>query len=177
MNVNCNHCGEDVDVGDARPGDWVECPRCEAEVQVPSTAVKRKRRREFDEMNPVMVPVMIPSSEDAELTEERKKDLQDIRRYRNEDRAGNPIGIGGFAIAVTTFLFLFGAVVLHRFMPLYLWFVAVLSVPTALLGLVLSIVGSLLVGRPKLLSFIGVGISGFLVLVGLPVSFLLLKSL
>lgn len=175
MNINCIHCGEPIRIDDAKDGDWLECPHCEAETQVPSTRLKRRGDSDRDSRQPFLLPVAIPT-EDAELTDERKKDLQEIRRYRTEDRLGNPVGTSGFAIGVTAFLLLFSAVALHRFIPLYLWFVAVLSLPAALLGLILSIVGSLLVGRPKLFSLIGAGIGAFLILIGIPASFLLLKG-
>ena len=73
-------------------------------------------------------------------------------------------------------MFLFGAVILCKAIPVYLWFVAILSVPAALLGLVFSIVGSLMIGRPRMFSLIGAGIGAFLILIGLPIAFLLLKG-
>src|SRR5207244_2623840 len=136
----------------------------------------RQGRRRPDDMPQVVFPVVVPSEEDVELTEERIKELQETRRYRTEDRAGNPVGIVGFAIGVTTFLLLFGAVVLYKPLPVYLGFVACVSVPAALVGLMCSIIGSLLVGRPRLFSLIGVGIGAFLILIGLPLAFLLLKG-
>ena len=175
LQITCHHCGELVDPGDARQGDWVECPRCEAEVQVPITAMK-KRRSGSDDMPQVVFPVMLPTEQESELTEERIQDLRETRRYRNEDRAGNPVGLVGFAIGVTTFLLLAGAMVMYKALPVYLGFAACIGVPAALAGLMCSIIGSLLVGRPRMFSIIGAGIGGFLILIGLPLAFLLLKG-
>lgn len=177
MHVDCIHCGQPVKVADASEGDWIECPFCEGEVQVPRrSGIKTVGKRRPDDVHPVFVPIVMPAQEESELDEERRKDLEDIRRYRTEDRLGNPIGTIGFAISVTTFLFLFSAAVLYKPLVVYLWFVAILSVPATLLGLIFSIVGCLLVGRPKLFSMIGAGVGAFLLLIGLPLSFLLLKG-
>ncbi len=175
MHFNCPECGERVRAVDASEGDTIECPHCEAQLEVPR---ETRTMKKVGTPGPIAVQpiVVLPTAEDSELVEERKKDLQETRRYRKEDRAGNPIGIAGFALSLTTLLFLFGAAVMYRQLPVYLWFVAILSVPTSLLGLVFSIIGSLLVGRPKLFSLIGVGIGALLIVVALPISFLLLKS-
>ena len=44
MHLNCPHCGEQVDVVNAEEGDWIECSKCEREVQVPVTALKRRKK-------------------------------------------------------------------------------------------------------------------------------------
>lgn len=175
MNFTCPECGERVRGVDASEGDSIECPHCEAQLEVPrdTKTVKKVPKPVPIEVQPIVV---LPTAEDSELVEEKVKDLQESRQYRKEDRAGNPIGITGFAVGMTTLLFLFSAAVMHKELPVYLWFVAILSVPTSLLGLVFSIIGSLLVGRPKLFSLIGVGIGALLILAALPISFLLLKS-
>ena len=146
MPVTCHHCGEPVDVGDVDQGDWIECPHCEAEVQVPITTIKKRDKSRPADAPQVVFPVMLPTEQESELTEERIKDLQETRRYRHEDRAGNPVGLVGFAIGVTTFLLVGGAMVLYKALPVYLGFAACLGVPAALAGLMCSIIGSLLVG-------------------------------
>ena len=170
MRIDCYHCGERINVGDNDEGNWVECPHCEASAPVPARSMQRYGTSRRCDVQSIFLPA------GSDLDEERTIDLREQRRYRNEDRAGNPTGIAGFALCVTTCLFLLGGMVLCKHLPAYLWIVAVLSVPATLLGLVLSIVGSLLVGRPKLFSYIGSGIGAFVILAALPISFLLLKT-
>ena len=167
MRIDCYHCGERIKIVNADEGDWIECPHCEASAPVPAASMRRQ---------PIYLPVAVPAGDYSDLDEERKIDLREMRRYRNEDRSGNPTGIAGFALCVTTCLFLLGGMVLCKQLPVYLWMVAILAVPATLLGLVFSIVGSLLVGRPKLFSYIGAGIGAFLILAAIPISFLLLKG-
>jgi hypothetical protein len=171
MRFDCYHCGERINVRDAREHEWVECPHCQASALVPATALKGRGKPKA-----IAVPVMLTKESASDLDDETLIDLRERRQHRNEDRAGNPIGIAGFALVTTTFLFLFGAAILHKPLPAYLWVAAVLSVPASMLGLIFSIVGSLLVGRPKLFSLIGAGIGGLLMLVGIPVSFLLPRA-
>lgn len=175
MRYDCYHCGERIKVVDADEGDWIECPHCEASAPVPA-ARKQDRRRSFD-TQPVILSVTHRGDRNSDIEDEELLDLRERRRYRNENRAGNPIGIAGFAIAVTTLLLLAGSMILCKSVPAYPWVVAVLCVPTSLLGLVFSIVGSLLVGRTKKFAVIGAAIGGFLMLVGIPGSFLLLKGI
>lgn len=171
MRFDCYHCGGRISVSKADEQEWVECPHCEASAPVPTTALKRRGNAKA-----IVMPAILSKEGDSDLDEETLIDLRERRQHRNEDRAGNPIGIAGFALVTTTLLFLFGAVILHKPLPVYLWVAAVLSVPSSMLGLVLSIIGSLLVGRPKLFSLIGAGIGGLLILVGIPIAFLLLKG-
>lgn len=177
MRFDCYHCGEPIKVIDADQRDWIECPHCEASAPVPATSLQKHDKRRPFEVQPIVLPVILPRENESALDDETAIDLREKRRYRNEDRAGNPIGIAGFALVATTLLFLLGALILHKPLPAYLWVVAILSVPASLLGLVFSIVGSLLVGRPKLFSLIGAGAGGFLIIIGIPISFLLLKGI
>jgi hypothetical protein len=177
VRFDCYHCGERIRVPDDDEQDWIECPHCEPSAPVATTSLQRRDKRRPFEVQPIVLPVILPSKNESALDDETAIDLREKRRHRNEDRAGNPIGIAGFALVATTLLFLLGAMILHKPLPAYLWVVAVLSVPASLLGLVFSIVGSLLVGRPKLFSLLGVGAGGFLILVGIPISFLLLKGI
>ena len=176
MRFDCYHCGERIRLPDHDEQDWIECPHCQASAPVPATSLQRHDNRRPLEVQPFVLPVILSRESESTLDEETVIDLRERRRHRNEDRAGNPIGITGFAIVATTLLFLVGAMIMHKPLPAYLWVVAILSVPTSLLGLVFSIVGSLLVGRPKLFSLIGAGAGGFLILIGIPVSFLLLTG-
>lgn len=177
MRLDCYRCGGGIKVVDGQEGEWVQCSRCAASALVPATTIQGQERRHPSQPQPVVLPVMISTHEDWDLAEERAIDLREMRRYRNEDRAGNPVGIAGLALGATTLLFLFGAALLSLYLPVYLCFVAILSVPAALAGLVCSIIGSLLVGRPKLFSLTGAGIGAFLIVAGIPFSFLLLKSI
>lgn len=93
----------------------------------------------------------------------------------SQERPGNGIGAAGFALGLTTLLFLFSAAAAFKELPVYLVFASCVSVPTSLVGLVLSIIGALRKGRPKLFSCFGVAIGAFLILAALPAAFMMLK--
>ncbi|MBI2807411.1 MAG: hypothetical protein HYX68_20710 [Planctomycetes bacterium] len=92
------------------------------------------------------------------------------------DHRGNLIGAAGFALGLTTLIFLFSAAAAHRELPIYLGCASCVGVPTALAGLVCSIMGCLRRGSPKLFSFFGLAIGVFLILAALPAAFLILKQ-
>lgn len=73
----------------------------------------------------------------------------------------------------TTFLLLLSAWMFAKSLPAYLYIAAALAIPAALTGLVLSVVGVLLRGRPKPIALCGVILGVPVVLFMLPMSFLL----
>ena len=93
-----------------------------------------------------------------------------------EDRGTNGVGALGFALGLTTLIFLFGAANVRKEFPIYLAAASCFGVPSALIALVCSIVGCLRKGRSKVFSVIGVGIGILLVLAVLPAAFTLLKT-
>jgi hypothetical protein len=104
---------------------------------------------------------------------ERRDERREERQYRREDRLSNPVGIAGFAVVGTTFLLLLSAWLFARSLPAYLYIAAGLAIPAGLAGLVLSVVGSLLRGRPRTIALCGVALGVPLVLFMIPISFLL----
>src|SRR5262245_8920383 len=98
-----------------------------------------------------------------------------MEENEREDRSSNRIGAAGFALGLTTLLFLFSAAALHKELPSYFACASFVSVPTSLVGLVCSIIGCLRKGKPKLFSFFGVLIGAFLILAAVPAALLMLK--
>jgi hypothetical protein len=98
------------------------------------------------------------------------------KKLETDDRLGNPIGAAGFALNVTTILFLVSGVLSFKELPAYLPVATCCGVPFSLTGLVCSIVGCLRPGRPKLFSLLGTLLGGALVLVILPGLIIALKN-
>jgi uncharacterized Zn finger protein (UPF0148 family) len=128
---------------------------------------------------PIVVQVNAPS-DPFEYIEEKIADLRERRevrqverQYRREDRLSNPLGIAGFAVVGTTFLLLLSAWLFAKSLPAYLYIAAALAIPASLTGLILSVVGVLLKGRPKEIALCGVILGAPLVLFMVPMSFLL----
>ena len=176
MRFKCSQCGEQVENAVVIAGTSVVCPHCQAKLRAPKElkGMAKTDKVRSAAAQPIILPVLLPS-DDPGLTEEKRKDLEETRQYRKEDRAGNGIGAAGFAIGLTTLIFLFSAAALHKEIPIYLVFASCVSVPTALLGLMCSIIGCLRKGRPKFFSLFGVALGAFLVLAALPGAFTMLK--
>lgn len=102
--------------------------------------------------------------------------LNESRQDSNGPPLSNGIGAAGFALTLTTLLFLFSAAAAYKELPFYLAIASCFSVPTSLIGLVCSIIGCLRKGRPKLFSLLGVALGMFLVLAALPAAFVMLKK-
>ncbi len=74
------------------------------------------------------------------------------------------------------FIFLFSAAAAYKELPFYLGCASCFGVPTALAGLICSIIGCLRTGRPKLFSVLGVILGMVLILGVLPAAFIMLKG-
>jgi membrane protease YdiL (CAAX protease family) len=92
-----------------------------------------------------------------------------------DDRSSNLIGAAGFALGATTLLFVLSAGAAFKELPAYLGCATCIGLPTALVGLVCSIIGSLRKGRPKLFSILGIAVGALLVLGVLPSALLMLQ--
>ena len=90
-----------------------------------------------------------------------------------EDRLSNPTGVAGFAINSVTMLLLLSSWLFAKSLPAYLYIAASLAIPAALAGLVMSVVGALLLGRPKTIAMCGIAIGAPLLLFMIPISFML----
>lgn len=49
MRVKCNECGEGIELSDPKPGDHVQCPKCEIRMKVVSVNVNRVYLETVDE--------------------------------------------------------------------------------------------------------------------------------
>lgn len=92
-----------------------------------------------------------------------------------DDRSSNLIGITGFALGVTTLVFLFSAAALFKEIPAYLGCASCAGLPTGLIALACSIIGALRKGRPKVFSILGIIVNAILILFVLPAAFLMLR--
>lgn len=97
-------------------------------------------------------------------------------RFRHEDRASNPVGATGFALGVTVLLFMCSGFAASKELPFYLGLTTCLGLPTALAGLVCSLIGCTRKGRPKLLALCGAALCGLLVLMVIPAALIQLKN-
>ncbi len=171
MGFQCSQCGNALDAA-SLAGGVIQCSHCGAKLKPP-------RMLENAEVSPapkpVILPVVVSSNESSELAEEKAKDLRESRQQRGDDRATNGIGTAGFAIGLTTLLFLFSAAAVRKDLPIYLVFASCISVPASLLALMLSVMGFLRRGRAKLFPFLGVLVAGFLILAAIPAAFMALR--
>ncbi|MCS6865886.1 MAG: hypothetical protein RMJ56_05060 [Gemmataceae bacterium] len=192
MRYQCPRC---ADYWEAEPsGNTVpRCPRCSAPLRLITTAPTTALEMPQIPPPPVMQrpvyapPAIVPfplSVEPREYIEEKVEDLRERRQYRRqqqqyvrEDRISNPVGIAGVAINGTAFLLVMSGLLFGHRLEAYGWVMAVLSIPMVLIGLPLSIVGSLRQGRIRMYSWIGVGLGAMLLLLMIPgLMVLLLKT-
>ncbi len=169
MTFRCSQCGKTSETSASVDGD-IECPHCGTKLQSPTMLEKAKPAS-----NPMVLPILMGTSDTPELAQEKVKDLQETRKQRGEDRASNGIGALGFALGLATLLFLFSAAAVRKEMPIYLVFASCISVPASLFALVFSVLGVLRRGRSKIFSLLGVLIAGFLVVAAIPAAFLALR--
>ena len=92
-----------------------------------------------------------------------------------DDHSSNLVGAAGFALGATTLVFVLSAGAMFQELPAYLGCASCVGLPTALIGLVCSIIGALRKGRPKFFSILGVIVGGILILGVLPAAFLMLR--
>lgn len=144
---------------------------------------------------PIFIPVPIPMAQppnpldftDEEIDEERRdrrevreerRDERQVRkserRYRHLEVGGNPVGVVGFAFAVTTVVLVMAGMIFHKDLKFYTGVAGVLGFPGALAALICGIIGCTRPGRPKLLAGIAACAGGLVLLVFLPLLWLLL---
>ena len=152
----------------------LECVQCHARLRAPAELAPAQSPPQpvVIQFNQPTEPFEFYEEKIADL-KERREDRQETRQYRREDRLSNPMGLAGFAINATTFLLLLSSWMFAKSLPAYLYIAASLAIPAALAGLVLSVVGALLMGRPKVIAICGIAVGAPLLLFMVPISFML----
>jgi hypothetical protein len=105
----------------------------------------------------------------------RREERQDLREERREEKERNGFAIAGFCIALACLLLVAGGLVFSRQLPFYLLFALTLSLPGALAGLILSLLGLFMCRAMRPLGVAGAILAALLLLILIPAGFLLLK--
>jgi len=160
-----------IGTGDDVP---IECVECHTRLRTPTDLrpIQSPPQPIVVQFNQPAEPFEFYEEKVADLRE-RRDERKESRQYRQEDRLTNPTAVAGFAINATTFLLLLSSWMFAKSLPAYLYIAASLAIVGSLTGSVLSVVGALLLGRPKMIAICGIAIGAPLLLFMVPISFML----
>ena len=181
MTARCPRCSTPVDFTALAADGRVYCPGCQTRLKMPPRAVGPAAPSSLDDADQLAVADPPPQlmepvrGEPHELVREQVEDLRDRREDRRErrhhdreDRVSNPFGVAGAAVTGTALLLVVSGALFGASLKAYGWFAAILALMGTLLGLPLSIIGSLRPGRQRVFAFAGAAAGGLLLLVLIP---------
>ena len=176
MRFKCPRCRQRVELATIPPGQPIVCIYCQARLKLNDHDTEVSLPVRARPPLPVLMAVPI-DVEPIEVSRERVKDLRERRcgrreerGYRRKERLNNWIGAVGFAMVLTIVLLMLSGHLFRQQLPWFLGLGSCMGFPTALTGLVLSILGSARADRPKVFAIIGVLLGAMLILVLLPLA-------
>jgi hypothetical protein len=181
MRVKCPHCLHNLDLPAAAGEGPLTCPDCHEPFSAgaptfraaPPVAVVRRA---------AFAPALDPEEYEEERQERRElrafrhEERTDWRDERREGKERNTPAVIGFALGLACLLLTGGGLLFGGALPVYLGFALSLSLPGALAGLILSVVGLLFRRVMRHLALAGTAFSGLLLVLLIPLGFLLLKG-
>jgi hypothetical protein len=169
MRFQCPQCRHTIEIEDTLAGQTIVCQNCQARLKAPSlTALAPQQRPPEPAPLPVVVvrPTDLQSLEEEQLErQERREDRIELRRDRQEEREFNQQGVAGFALAVTSLVFVAVAFFYRKPEGFDFWsgMFNCFSVPVTIAGFICSLVGVLAKrSTDKKLAIVGLVISGVL---------------
>src|SRR5205085_2529609 len=119
----CPRCGRITDTTRHRAGQPLVCQHCYTRLKTPGGFSLEPALPAALPPNALLQPIVLQvpvSGESEEYVREKTTDLRERRTDRTDDRAANPLGIIGFAVCLTTLLFLLSGFAVKGDIPFYL---------------------------------------------------------